>query len=533
MGLFFLYRPYLLVIFGAVSVVLLVAGVNLTTLLVARGRSREQEIAVHAALGASRRRLIVTTLFESLAVCITGCVLALGLAYWAHGALLTVVPPSFRGLTESPLEPRLVLMAFGGTMAVAILAAIIPAWRASRVDLQGALQRAGRGTGTRRLTGSTALLAMEAALGLVLVAGGAATVRNFLGLLLKEPGFVPADLYSVDVGHSWSEDSRADRVARPRAVIEAVRSVPGIQSAAVALLLPTLDFAGLHEFWKPYGVQGTRWAVGDGFFETLGTPLRAGREFTATEVDSRALVAVVNETGARVLFPARPASASVGETITTGDGVRQIVGVVGDVRRLPGVASAPALFLPVTAEEAPPRQSTLMVALRMPAGRPPDRHLIEARLNQWFPKDSVDVESLDDVRAPHFHQPRFQAVLFGSLAVAGLLAAVGLFAVTTFEASRRRHEMGVRMTLGATQRQIHRLIIAAALRPVALGAVAGLGVCWWAATFLQGYLFEVDARDPLTYALVASLLLATAAAASWWPARIAGRVDPSTSLRAN
>jgi predicted permease len=533
-GLFFLYRPYLVLIFGAVSIVLLVAGVNLATLLVARGRSREQEIAVHAALGASRRRLIVTTLFESLVVCTTSCVLALGLAYWGHGALLTVVPPSFRGLTESPLDPRLVLIAFGGTIVVAMLAAIIPSWRSSRVDLQSALQRAGRGARTSRLAGGATLLALEAALGLVLVAGGAATVRNFLGLRLKEPGFVSADLYTVDVGHRWSSDMRADQVARPRAVIEAIRSAPGVQSAAVALLLPTLNFPGYHEFWKPYGVQGTRWAVGDGFFETLQTPIRAGRGFTATDVDSRALVAVVNETGARVLFPDRPAPASVGETITTLDGVRQIVGVVADIRRLPGVAPAPALFLPITAAETPPRQSSLMVALRMPAGRLPDRHLLDTRLNERFPKDSVDIESLDDARAPHFHQPRFQAVLFGSLAVAGLLlAAIGLFAVASFEASNRRFEMGVRLTLGATRQQVQRLIVGAALRPVALGAVAGLGVCWWAAKFLQGFLFEVDARDPLTYALVASLLLVTAAIASWWPARSAANVDPSTSLRAN
>ena len=191
-GLFFLYRPYLFLILGAVSVVLLVAGVKLTTLLVARGRSREQEIAVHAALGASRHRLIVTTLFESLVVCTAGCMLALVLSYWVHSALLTIVPPSFRGTTESPLEPRLVLIALGGTIAVAVLAAVIPSWRASRVDLQPALQRGGRGTGARRLAGGATLLAAEAALGLVLVAGGAATVRNVLGILLKEPGFVPA-----------------------------------------------------------------------------------------------------------------------------------------------------------------------------------------------------------------------------------------------------------------------------------------------------------------------------------------------------
>ncbi len=533
MGLFFLYRPYLVLIFGAVCLVLLVAGVNLATLLVARGRSREQEIAVHAALGASRRRLIVTTLVESVVVSTAGCVLAVGLSYWAHGALLTIVPPSFRGLTESPLDPRLVLIALSGTITVSILAAVIPAWRASHVDLQSALQRAGRGAGTSRLKGGATLLAAEAALGLVLVAGGAATVRNFLGILLKNPGYVPADLYSIDVYHRWSKDMRADRVARPRAVIDAIRSVPGIQAGAVALMLPTLDIPGSHDFWKPYGVQGTRWAVGDGFFETLRTPIRTGRGFTAAEVDSQALVALVNEMGARVLYPDGPAAASVGKTIKTTDGMREIVGVVAEIRRMPGVAPAPALFLPVSAAEVTPSQS-LKVAVRMSVGRLPDEQLITARLDAQFPKSSIDILSLDDARAPHFHQPRFQAVLFGSLAVAGvLLAAMGLFAVATFEASRRRHEMGVRLTLGATRRQIQRLIIGTALRPVAIGAVAGLAVCWWAAKFLQGYLFEVDARDPITYALVASVLLMTAAIASWLPARTASSVDPSTSLRAN
>jgi hypothetical protein len=275
--------------------------------------------------------------------------------------------------------------------------------------------------------------------------------------------------------------------------------------------------------------------VGSGLFRALGTPILAGREFADHEIDVPPLIAIVNESAAGRLWPETAPTDVIGRTVHTADGSRAVIGVVADLKVLPGHPAQPGLFLPLTAPEmadsVPPFWVT--VAVRVAPGRELDVQALDARLDQRFGTDLVMARAVADALPPHLQRPRFQAVLFGSVAIIGLLvAAVGLYAVAAFDVARRRFELGVRLSLGATASDIRRLVIRGALRPVVAGSAAGLVATWWAAQFLQAFVFEVDARDPWTYGLVALVLVATAVVAAWIPARRAARTDPSVVLRA-
>jgi hypothetical protein len=326
--------------------------------------------------------------------------------------------------------------------------------------------------------------------------------------------------------------NEVDRPARVRAVLDVISRVPHVRSTAAALAMPAGNWSPDTAFWKSRGIDGSTWAVSGGIFETIGTPILAGRSFTEDEVDAASLVALVSEAGAYVLWPGEDARRAVHRTIQTTDGTRIVVGVVADIRHGSGEPARPSLFLPITAREARLRQSALEIALRMAPGAIPDFALMRARLNERFAANAVSVESVAAQVTPVVERPRFLAVIFGSLAaMALLLAAFGLFAVTSVEVARRRWEIGVRLALGASRRDVRRRIFGIALVPVVLGAAAGLLATWWGASFLQGIVTEVDARDPWAYAGALILMLATAIVAAWLPARRAARIESAAILR--
>jgi ABC-type antimicrobial peptide transport system permease subunit len=259
----------------------------------------------------------------------------------------------------------------------------------------------------------------------------------------------------------------------------------------------------------------------------------AGRDFTRTEIAERLPLAVVNRAGGASLWPGRPASDVIGQQVAHENVTYRVIGVVGDVKNAPGEASAAGLYLPLTSDGVRVTQSALNVAVRFADGVTPDLSVFQTRLDAALGENTVTLQSVAERAAPYLQRPRFQAVLFASAAVIALvLAAVGLYALAAFDVARRRREMGIRLTLGATARDLRRAVVGTAVRPVIAGAAAGLVVTWWAAQYLQSFLFEVDARDPWTYALVALVLVATAVVAAWLPARRAARTDPASVLRA-
>lgn len=534
-GLFFLYRPYIWLIEAAVSAVFLLACVNLAMLWLARGRSRESEAAVRSALGASRSRLIRATLAEVVLICTISAALAIAAWYWLSGAALALLPAPMRALTVSPLESRLLVITFGATLVAAFVSGALPAWRAASVDILPGLRDTTR-AGAAPLRGGRALLAVEAALGILLAAGAATTVRSFLGLVFISPGFDVTDLAHVMVQHGGRPDQSPYNPERIDGILEIVRAMPGVESAAVTSLLQVgRGQAGGHPFWTARGFNGDHPGIGGGFFRTLGTPVLAGREFADADLDAQVAIAIANREAAAKLWPGVPLTDIVGRTIDDGGTARVVVGVVENLKTRPGDAALPSLFVPLT--PAVDRvMSAVELVVRLEHGRAADRAwtaALRARLDDRFGRGQALAENVIDELAPYYERPRFQAVLFGSVAViAFLLAGFGLYAVTAFDVTRRRYEIGVRVSLGATAADIRRLVIRGAIGPLVVGASAGLLIAWWAGRYLQAFVFEVNARDPLMYASVVGVLLATGVVAAWEPARRAARTDPTTALRA-
>jgi predicted permease len=534
-GLFFIYRPYIWMLEAAVSLVFLLACVNLAMLCLARGRSRERDAAVRSALGASRAQVIRATLAEVIVLCTTSAAIAIAAWYALSATAIALIPAPMRGLAASPLEARLLVISFGAALTAAFVAGAFPAWRAASVDVLQGLRDDTR-TGASPVRGGRTLLAVEAALGVLLVAGAATTVKSFLQLVLVSPGFDATDLSHAMVQHGARPDQSPYTAARIDGILDVVRAMPGVESAAVTTLLPIGRVqSGGHPFWSAGGINGDHPAIGGGFFRTLGTPLLAGREFTDVDLDEQAAIAIVNREAAANLWPAVPLANVIGRNVDDGGTTRAIVGVVENVKTRPGDAALPSLFVPLT--PAIDRvMSAVDVAFRMEHGRPTDRAwttTLRSRLDERFGRGQSSAEGVADELAPYYERPRFQAVLFGAVAaIALVLAGLGLYAVTAFDVARRRYEIGVRVSLGATAADIRRLIIRSAIQPLAIGAGFGLLAAWWAGRYLQAFVFDVNARDPLLYALVVGVLVATGIVGAWGPARRAAHTDPTTALRA-
>jgi putative ABC transport system permease protein len=539
-GVFWFYRPYVWLILAGVSAVFLVACANLATLSLARARSRQHIAAIQSALGASRGRVIAAAFAETAVVCAAGAGIALAVCYAVFDQVLRLLPAALRGVSVTPLDLRLIAMTAIGALGAAALAGSLPAFGATRIDIVSGLRRETR-SGRATLHGRATLLFIEAALGVLLVTAAAVAGRSFLGLILKSPGYEAAGLYVLRVPHGFERGQPRFLPHRVQTAVDVIRGTHGIEAAGAANGSPVGSNASAavnrDTFWRARGASGVQLGVGGHFFQTLRTPILAGREFTDRDLDGPAMVAIVNRTGARRLWPAGTLNQAVGQLIDTADGSRAIVGVVADMQALPGQAALPSLFVPLTApDSATARSSRLMtMAIRMTRGRELDLKALETRLSDRMgTADGLVVSKVADGLPAHLQRPRFQAVLFGSLAVIGLLlAVVGLYAVAAFDVARRRFELGVRMALGASTTDIRRLVIRDAVRPVLFGTAAGLAAAWWAGQFLQAFVFEIDARDPWTLGSIALVLVAAAVLATWLPANRAAQTDPTTVLRAS
>lgn len=535
-SLFLLYRPYLWLSAAAVALVLLLASVNLTVLLLARLQSRLHETAIRASLGASRARLARVVVIECVLVCVASSVAAVLACRLAQGAIQALVPSVLQASTVPMFDLRLLAITAGLSVLGALVAGLFPALRFSRANVATLLARTG-GRTLSGLPGRRILLAAEAALGVLLVTGAVVTVRSFAGMVLKHPGFVAEDLYEMSTSAGWQNRwpiKEAWRDDRAPMMLQIARTLPGVRQAGVGTGLPTEGNAGTQAFWKARGVSwGGEFGVTGGYFEALGTEIRAGRVIVDDDVTSMTNAAVLSEAGARVLWPGEPPSRVLGRSFDYLDGSsKTVVGVVADFNRVPGESAHPLLFLPFGTHGLGASTSNLYVPLRMQPGMRPDTAEINRRMREAGWRGGAGVDYVPDNLEPWLREPRFQAALFAVLAVIALVVAgVGLFAVASFESARRQFEVGIRFALGATARDARRLVLRTAVAPVLIGTVIGLIASWWAAEFVQTFLFEVDARGTGTLLTVAAVLVATAHAAAWLPARRAARTDPAAVLR--
>ena len=528
-GISLLVRPYLWLLFGGVWAVFTVACVNLAVLLYTWQCTREHETGIRLALGARPGHLARSVLLEAAVICATGAFIA-WLAYsLTQDQLVAVVPAELRGFAVAPNDSRVVYSTIAAAVIAALAVSVAPTRAALTVDLLKTLYPHRRLQPHGRFTTPFLFLAAEGTLAFVVIAGATATVPAYAALLLRSPGFEPADLYVAYVGHDWPDGDTARQSRRVSAILEAVDELPGIADAAAVL---AFDPVGGHSdgdvFWAGVGLEGRVFPVTSDYFRVMQMSLIAGRSFTQPEVTEGSAIAVLNETAARVLWPERAVGEGVGRSIRTRDGERTVIGIVRDTRQHPGGPFKPGLFLPITASEAGATQSDVPVVIRMEPGRVPDPRLLAALLNSRFPRQTVSVESVTDAMLPWIEAPRLLAIVLGVCGMTAVfLMSVALYALTRFEVTRRAGELRIRGALGATRWQVRRVVLSAAFLPVGCGVVAGL----LASLVLASRLEPVVNSSPAVFAGSGLIVLVTALLATWPPTNRIVRPGTADILR--
>jgi predicted permease len=533
-------RPALLVLLAAVAFVLLIACANVANLLLAKASTREREFAIRTALGASRWRVVRQLLTESLLLALAGGAAGVALAAWGARALVALSAGQLPRADEVGLDGRVLAFALGVTVLTGLLFGLVPALRMSSPHLQPMLKEGGRGTvgaGGKRVR--SALVVAEVALAVVLVVGAGLMTKSLGRLLSVDPGFRPERVVSVNLTIPPERYETDDKmIAYYRAVIDAVRAVPGVQSAGAVKDLPlrgTGEYIAFDIPGRPSTdadrPRAARLHVSADYFKTMGIPLKAGRMFTEQDRRGAPYVLMVNEAFQRRFWPGESA---VGKALQWGTQV-PIIGVVGDVRQLSLAEPAEPVMYVHTLQNMRVRMN---VVARVTGGGPQGS---TARIGNairqaiWaLDRDQTitSVTTLDDVVSEAVARPRLLAVLLGLFGATGLaLGAIGLYGVLAYHVSQRRQELGVRMALGAQPRDVLRLVVGEGMALTAIGIATGLAAALVLTRYMRAVLFGVAGTDPATFAGVAAVLAVVALLACLVPARRATRVDPVRALR--
>lgn len=543
-------RPVLWMLFGAVSLVLLICCATLANLLLVRATGRRQEMAVRCALGASRGAVVRQLVVESLLVALAGGAAGLLLAWWLPPLMVSLAPVSLPRVNGLAINASVLGFAFAVSSATGVLFGLVPALQATKFNLVTSLKDGARAGGATRGAERwrAGLVVAQVALSLVLLAGGGLLLKSFWNAWRIEPGFEPR---GVVLGEMWLPPpsdptarqaylSHENRVTLMRELVRRLRSLPGVESAAVGMGAgvplagnPRMDAFTIESNGKAAGDAGTalRALVTPDYFRVLGIPLRQGRAFDEAD-DGRARVAVVNEAAAARYWPGQN---PIGQRLAPGRGNEPawctIVGVVGNVKTTGlDAPDTPQIYFPAYQESRLGvaffvRGAGGTAALAEPLRR--EIHGIDADLPVY------GVRTMEDVMAGSLSQRRFAAVVVGGFAgVALALAALGIYGVIALTVTQRTREIGVRMALGAQRRQILALVLRRGLALTAIGAgIGGFGAVVIART-MRGMLFATDPLDPVTWLTIAALLGGAALIACWLPARRATKVDPVVALRA-
>jgi putative ABC transport system permease protein len=532
----------LLVLMAAVGFVLLIACANLGNLMLGKTATRQKELAVRSALGAKRARLIVQIVTETLLLAAAGGVLGVLFAYWASQFFITIGGDSIPRPDAIGIDFRVLGFALLLAVVAAVIAGLVPALQASRSDVVEHLREGGRegGSVASRRTRSV-LVAAEVALAFVLLAGAGLLMRTLWSMERVDRGFRPESVAMTTIS------APAALFAQPVDVrgfyaraLERVRALPGVESAGTAtgVLLPLLANSTTFSIeGKPLPREEERIeypveSVSPGYFETLGYAVASGRTFNEHDHADAPRAVVINETLARQGWPGQDA---VGRRLRPGDDTSTgpwltVVGVVRDVRRgdLRGNVR-PEVYL--CSLQATPRTQMLLVRTSTePAAILPS---VRAALREIHPQIPLfNAGTLAGEFSETLTSPRFRAILLAGFAViALLLASIGIYGVTAHAVSQRRHEVGIRMALGARGGDVLGLMMAQHLRPALIGLVIGVAAAIALSRSLSSLVYGVGTTDPLTFAAMGIALVAVAAAACWIPARRATRVDPVVALR--
>jgi len=532
----------LLMLFGAVGLVLLIACANVANMMLGRAASRSREMAVRAAMGASSGRLVRQLLTESTLMGLAGGVLGAVLAAWGLFALLSLAPEGMLHAAEIHLDLRALAFTLGISLLTGLLFGMAPAIHASRGNLNEPLKEAAGRAGSSRRAGRLrdGLVAGEVALSLILLVGAALLLRTFRNLLSNALGFDPGRVLSAEI---WLNGTRYDTTEKMDAYFRELNSrlaaQPGVEAAAVVEAGLPLQRGGnnLVELdGKPIHAAVDYRSVTPDFFRAMGVPLQLGRTFGEADGTAGAPVAIVNASFARRLAGGEV----LGHAVAVGskDAPRTVVGVVGDVKSFVGLPAAPTVFIPVAQTPYPLFQVfegwfPTHVLVRTEGNPLALDTTVERTLRQLDPQVPIGrVRSMEQVLSSSLALQQFLIVLvsvFAGLAIA--LAMIGVYGVMSYLVAQQTREIGIRLALGARPGDIRRRVLGRGMALAGAGAVAGVGGALALTRLLGDLLFGVEANDPLTFTGVVVALAAAAALACTIPASRAARVDPMVALR--
>ena len=537
-------RPAMLVLLAAVALVLLIACANVANLLLVRAAAREREIAVRAALGAARGRLVGQLLTESIVLATAGGVAGLLIAVLGLRMLLAMAPVDIPRLDQIRVDWQVLAFALGLSLATGVVFGLVPALQASRPDLNESLKEGGRGSTTgirgRRIRG--ALVISEIALSLVLLIAAGLMIKSFVHLQQFNLGFNPDRMLTLRLqlpGSKYKDDSQVAGFYRE--LLDGVENLPGVQSVgAISTIFLTktpystnFTIQGRPPLRPGQQIEVPIDSISPNYFRVMGIPLLRGREFTDDDKAGAPGVVMINQTFARRFFPDED---PIGKRFVYGmpDGPNPpwltIVGVVGDTRRTGFDAEIrPETYLPYS--QTPDRSMYLVVR----AASSPMPVIQPVRDAVWaIDKDQAvfSVETMDQLLSEMMAQRRFNMLLLAIFAGAALiLAAVGIYGVMSYSVTQRTHEIGVRIALGAGRATVLRQVAGQGMMLAAAGIGLGLAGSLALTRLMAGLLFEVHATDPVTFVLIPLLLGGVALAASVIPARRAMKLDPILALR--
>jgi putative ABC transport system permease protein len=533
-------RLSLLVLLAAVGFVLLIACANVASLLLVRAAGRQREIAIRKALGASRWRLVRQLLSESLLLSVFGAGLGIALAAGLLPLARLISPGTVPRLEQTSLDGSVLLFTLGICLLTGFASGIVPAFQISRRALHDSLKEGGRSAsdGRSRNRFRSLLVVGEIAVAVVLMTGAGLLIRSFARVTAVNPGFESHRLMTFPISLPSARYPTPERQSQfYQQILEKVRSVPGVQNAGLASTLPLLGVSP-YIFFCPEGLvcQGigkdpviARSFVSPDYFQTMRTPLRRGRAFTADDLAGTANVVMVNQTLADRYWPNQD---PIGKHLMNSrDKIpRQVVGVVADVKFSSLTdPDFPQVFLPILQVSWP--QATMAVRSQS------DPTVLVAAVRREFakldPTLPVDgVLSMDEAVSDSVAQPRLIMQFVGVFAgLALLLAAVGIYAVMAYSVNQRRQEMGIRMALGAQRGDILKLVVGHGMGLTLAGVVLGVAGSFGLTRLLVTLLFGTQTTDPLSFCAAALLLGAAAFLACYLPARRAMRMDPMLALR--
>jgi putative ABC transport system permease protein len=535
-------RKSLLLLLGAVAFVLLIACANVANLMLARATSRQKEIAVRAALGASRWRVIRQLLTESLLLSVTGGAIGLVLSVWLTKLLISISPANTPRFDEIRPDTWVFAFTLGLTIITGIIFGLTPALQASRVDLNGGLKEGGGkgsvGSPNKRLR--SLMMVSEIALSFMLLVGSGLLIKSFMRLRDVSPGFNPDNVLTMRVSLLPSKYAEGEpRVGLLRQTLEHLKNLPGVQSTGAVLSLPlggdtfNVGRSYIREgrpFTPEESVNAVYLVATPDYFRTLQIPVLRGRAFNDQDNDKAPMVLIVNETMARQLWPGE---SPLGRRVTIWRDEkfpREIVGVVGDTKASLDTEAKPQMYAPYAQDSGWGSMSLVVRTSGDPSNTSAAARNEIRLVDKGIPV--YNVKTMNDVSATSVSQQRMSMLLLSAFAgVALLLAMIGIYGVTAYYVTQRTQEIGIRIALGAQMADVMKLVLRSGMALALIGIALGIAGAFALTRLMTSLLFGVKPTDTVTFVTVSLSLLVTALIACYLPARRATKVDPLVALR--